>query len=149
MSRRSPPASPLHLSPSAPSHHPSPTHYLTYQHSTTPSNTLLTLRHPRSHQAELNQASHIIYPSLSISHHPTASFPFQTRDLQTSASTSLPSTPHLHFTITASNQLHLCFTPIVPQQSITQSPPNPPIDPTPLTTPTPGTTRFPVPSQHP
>ena len=114
MSRLSPAASPLHLSAPAPSHHPSPTLYLTYQHSTTPSNTLHTLRHPRSHQIDINQASHITYPSLSISHHPTAAFPFQTRDLQTSASTSLPSTPHLHFTITASNQLHLCFTTIAP-----------------------------------
>ena len=55
------------------------------------------LRHPHSHQADLTQSSHVIHPSLSISPHPTAWFHFQTTNLQTSTSTSLPSTPlHNH-----------------------------------------------------
>ena len=100
----------LELSSPAPSHLSSPTLYPTHHLSTTPSNTLLTLRHPHSHQANLIQSSHIMHPSLTISHHPTAWFHFQTTNLQTSASTSLhstPQSPHLHFTITASNQMHI------------------------------------------
>ena len=98
MSRFSPASSPLHLSSPAPSHLSSPTEYPTYQHSITPSNTVLTLKHPHSHKADVTQSSHITPPSLSISHHPTAlsSFKQQTCKLQHPLH-FLP----LHFTITA------------------------------------------------
>ena len=99
ISRLSPASSPIRLSSPAPSPLSSPTLYPTLQHSTTPRNTLLTRRHPHSHQADLTQSSHIIHRSLSISHHPTASFHLQTTDLQTSAFTYFHP---LHFTITAS-----------------------------------------------
>ena len=146
-------ASPLCLSLPAPSHLSSPTLYTTYQHWTTPSNTLIALRHPHSHQADLTQSSHTMHPSLSISPHPTAWFPFQTTDLQTSTFTYfLP----VHFTITASPLhdhrfqstaliLHTNRSLIIHH---THTPPNKPIHPTQLSTHTPRTTLLPLPSQQ-
>ena len=122
MSRLSPAASPLRLSSPAPSHLSSPTLYQNNQHSTTPSNTVLTLKHPHSHQADLPQSSHIIHPSLSISHHPTASFHFQTTDLQTSAPTSLPSNPlHNHSIFTSRSPLPINCT-YASHQTLPQNP---------------------------
>ena len=153
MSRLSPASSPIRLSSPAPSPVSSPTLYPTHQHSTTPTNTLLTLRHPHSHQADINQSSHIIHPSLSISHHPTASFHFQSTDLQTSASTSLPSTPLRNHSISTSRSplLIICTYAshqTLPQKSMTHTPPNLPIHTTPITTPTLPTTPFPLPYQQ-
>ena len=153
MSWLSPAASPLRISSTAPSRLSSLTLYPTYQHSTTPSNTLLTLRHPHSHQADLAQSSHIIHPSLTISHHPTAWFSFQTTDLQTSASTSLPSTPHHNHRISTSRsplQINCTYAShqTLRQESMTHTPPNLPIHTTPITTPTLSTTPFPLPSRQ-
>ena len=129
-----------------------------HQHSTTLTNTrplpatlsslydILTLTKQTSPNHPTSYILH--YRSLTVQlHHFTSKQ--QTCKLHHSL-TSFHSTsrsPHLHFTI-ASNQLHLCFTPIAPSKSITHTPPNPPIDPTPITTPTLQTTPFPLPSQQ-
>ena len=99
MSRRSPAATPLLLSSPAPSHFSSPTLYPTHHHSTTPSNTLLTLGHPHSHQTDLTQ-----YPTSCILH--CRSLTIKLLDSNSKQQTYKLQHPlhflPLHFTITAS-----------------------------------------------